>query len=133
MIDGALRTLILSKSAITDLVVDRVYPARSDQNATLPYLTWQRISGIPARGVAGPTRRATSRFQINCWGRTPLEAKQLAKAVTSIDGYRGWIGGHRLGGVSLEDQQDNNEPPSDGGAGVVPGVQMDFIVLHDEE
>lgn len=133
MIEGALSALILSKSAVTELVDQRVYPVRADQKAALPYVTFQRISGVPARGIAGPTSRATSRFQVNCWGRTIVEAKRLAKAVQQIDGYRGWIGGHRLGGVSLDDQQDNNEPPSDGGARVVPGVQMDWIILHDEE
>ncbi|OAN53894.1 hypothetical protein A6A04_13460 [Paramagnetospirillum marisnigri] len=100
------------------------------QRVTAPFVTFQRISGTRWRTITGPTGMAQPRIQIDAYATTYAGAKALATTIRqAIDGYRGAIGGVRVGGIALVSDQDLYE------GDVNPAlyrVSMDFMVTHDE-
>ncbi|MFZ5816300.1 MAG: tail completion protein gp17 [Bacillota bacterium] len=61
---------------------DRIYPILLPQKPTLPAVTYQVISDVPERDLAGTARRR-ARVQLSCWGATLAAATDLAAAVAA--------------------------------------------------
>lgn len=133
MIDTAIYEILTDDSAVSAIVDEAVYPAMPPQDVTLPYITYQQVSGIPYRALNGPSDYCKSRFQVDCWAATPLAAKTLAAAAkAALQEFYGPKSGIRIGEVILNDQRDNFNPPQDGSDQIVPGVTLDFTILHGD-
>lgn len=65
----------------------KVYPAQLPQQATLPAITYTRISTVPVqhRGSAKPTF-SRPRFQIDCWADSYTGASNLRVTVRTAMG-----------------------------------------------
>ena len=61
----AIRTRLLSVSAVTDLVSTRIYPLTLPQGVTMPAVRYQRVSGNSDPHVRGTTGAATARLQFD--------------------------------------------------------------------
>ena len=68
-------------AGVTAIVSDRIFPLPGDLDAVKPYITFQRISTTPSRGLDGNLNFARYRFQVASVGTTYLESKELANAV----------------------------------------------------
>ena len=85
------------------------------------------------RHLGGVSAFSKSQFQIDCWAATPLAAKTLGNAVQeALDAFHGSQSGIRIGEIALDDRRDNFQPPTDGSDLIVPGVSLDFTILHGE-
>jgi hypothetical protein len=74
---------------VSGLVDDRIYPVNQVSDATLPLLTYQRISTTPFPVLNGTTGLLAARIQVSAWGSSYGEAKTLADAVrTALDGQQ---------------------------------------------
>jgi uncharacterized protein DUF3168 len=91
------------------LVADRIhFAATYEQDATMPTVTFQRVSRIPEYTHSGETGFEDSRFQISAWGKTAMEAVRVAGTIK--DALKPWttaqtqFDGLLIGGVNLENE-----------------------------
>lgn len=81
MIEVDLRTALVSASAVTALVGQRIAAGILPEGEVRPYVTYSLVSGerIPSMTDSGLMRHA--RMQVNCWAISYSVAKQIALAV----------------------------------------------------
>ena len=89
-IEEALQAYLSSKTEITNIVSDRIYPILLPQDSTYPALTYFKISG----SVQHDVDIAYPWFQISSWAETYAEVKALAVVVKEVmQRYKGVMGG----------------------------------------
>lgn len=81
MIEQDLIDVLDGDSAVTEFVDDRIYPMTMPQGYALPAIVYSRVSTTPVTSLDGDTGVDSVRFEISCYAKTLLEAKQLATAV----------------------------------------------------
>ncbi len=79
---------LVATTAVTDIVVTRIFPIRSPQGAALPYVTYQTITDEPVNDSAGTTTSGVIRVQVDLWAETYIGVKALAAAVQAA--LNGW-------------------------------------------
>lgn len=129
MIESDLRTFLLAQPAVSALIVDRLYPARLPQGATLPAVTYQRIAGTPVISHDGASDLARARFQFDCWAETYDAMVGLAKAVrVALSGHRGYMGTNPATAAGVLNQIDfpESEP-------VLWRRMIDAVIWHRED
>jgi hypothetical protein len=88
MIEADIVTRLKATSAVTAIVGQRIYPAPAPEVATLPNVTWQQIADRPSRVADGVLNLRRTRYQLNVWSETALQAISLAAAVrASMDSW----------------------------------------------
>ena len=133
IVEQALVAVLEAYSGLTDLVTTtRIYPMKLPANATLPAVTYQRISGAREDMMGEPTGLARPVFQVTAWADDYLEAKTVATQVRkALDGYEGQAGGSSgvwswIGMLNDVDMVDNTtDPPT-------YYVPADFLIWHQE-
>ena len=126
----AVYTILKNDAPVAALVGTRIFPSLAPQNAANPLIVYQRISADRITSLDGPSGLSWARVQVDCYAETYAGAKTLSAAIrVALEGYRGTVGGVRVGGISLETDRDlyENDPE--------PGlfrVTHDFTVIHDE-
>lgn len=80
-IAALLKAGLAADSGVAALVGNRIYPLKLPQKPTYEAITYQRISNT---GQNGTSTRRESRWQINCWAETHVEATALAAAVKAF-------------------------------------------------
>lgn len=80
-----LRTYLLSKSSITNLVGTRVYPDYIPQkNSTYPAIVYQIISDTPEHTLAGAALHTGTRVQLDVYAATALVRAQVVEALRNV-------------------------------------------------
>lgn len=88
-VEKDITTFLLNKDDISSLVGQRVYPIRLIDGVSLPALTYMRVSSTRERSHDG-TYRISPNLQIDCWGNTYAEARELADTVIdTLDNFTG--------------------------------------------
>ena len=125
-IETGLRTHLLADGPVAALVVTRIYPLKLPQSSTYPALTYEIISDIPYRGLAGDRNRERIRARIHCWAETYTGAIDLAgKVRTAVADFSGLMGTVPVSSVKFETWNDIFED--------VPEVYrrvVDFMITH---
>lgn len=125
-IEDGLRTHLIADAPVTALVVARIYPIKLPQNPTYPALTYEIISDIPHRALAGDSDLERARARIHCWAATYSGAIDLAgKVRTSVADFSGLMGTTTVRSVKFETWNDIFED--------VPEVYRrvaDFMIAH---
>lgn len=107
-IEPAFVSYLTAYPGMTALIGDRMYPTNIPEGATLPLVTYQRISTPRLRSHNGPSGLAHPRFQFNCWGRSYDEASRVAQQlVFGIEGFRGLMAGVEVQAGFVEDERDD--------------------------
>ena len=89
-IEEALKIYLLSKTEITDIIGDRLYPEVLPQDVDFPALTYFEVSNPVFHDVD----IAYPRFQLSSWTKTYLEAKTLRNAIKEVmQRFKGVMGG----------------------------------------
>jgi hypothetical protein len=132
-VEIALRAALLERPQVAALVGTRIYPMVLPQEVQLPALTYQRITSRRSSGHDGASDLEQPRIQIDAWGRTWTEARQLERAVGDfLHGFRGLAGGrviqaiHAMPGPDIAEMDVRNV---DGTRGRY-GVSTDYRVAH---
>lgn len=101
---------------------------RAPQKTPLPYIVLSRIGGRRDYHLQGASGLVASRVQVDCYARSYLECKALARAVALIlSGYRGGV----IQGTFLDSERDL--PASDSGeVNHLFRVSLDFMIHHQE-
>ena len=134
---SAVRTYVLSKSAVTDIIGQRMYFDRLRQNATLPAATISKISDRHDHAISDRSGLVWSRLQIVCFAATRLACDNLAEAI-----YQCGIVGHKgptstdvanIRGVMVEDgQRSYTLDARDGSDDHVCVTEFDLMVSYLE-
>lgn len=121
-----------SQTAISNIVSDRIYPMPLPQHATLPALTYTRISTVRTYSLEADMRKARARIQIDSWATTDAVAYQLARAVRhAMSGFYGSMSGTQVHLITIEDERDFFESQA-GIVGLVR-VSQDHRISHLED
>ena len=84
---AALYTLLISNAQLVALVGQRIYPALAPQDASAPYIVWQRIATNPIQTLGEATGNQFDLIQLSCFALTYESADAVAQAlVTALDG-----------------------------------------------
>ena len=89
-IETDLYTTLSNDAGVTAICSTRIYPGMAPESVTLPYITYQMVSGERIDTVTGVGDMTRKRIQINCNADTYAIAKSLSAAVIAAlegDGY----------------------------------------------
>lgn len=131
----SVRSYLLSKSAITDLIGSRMYPDAMKKSATMPAVIYYVISSTHDHKMSDVAGMIHSRIEFDCYGMTRLEANEVADAIKScgITGYRGTTQGNFINGVEIDSgDQYLNEAPTDGNQEHRYVTTFDLLVHYTE-
>jgi hypothetical protein len=127
-LEEGLNTHLLADGTVTGLVGTRIYPLQAPQDADLPALVYQRISGPRDQTQSGPSGLVEARMQLTYLGATYSEAKSVAEAVRgSIDGFSGTMGGIAVNACQLDNEIDGWAATFE-----KPTVRHDYLIWYQE-
>jgi len=108
-VSEAVRLFMLSKSAITDFVGQRIYADIIPQRATLPAIAMSKISTRHDHTLSNFAGLAHCRLQFDCYATTRAVANSVAEAlrVSGIVGTKGETFGCNIRGARMESGQRN--------------------------
>jgi len=90
MLKKGLKDLLIADSNIAAIVGNRVRVGRLPQDSDFTTVVFRFVASEFATGVGGVNATQLRRVQVDCWGKTPKDADELAQAVHNLlDGYRG--------------------------------------------
>lgn len=103
------RGYLLSRTAITELVGQRIYTDIMPQNATLPAVAFSKRTTRHERTLSGFAGIAHCRLQFDCYAATRLQANYIAEAIraSGIIRVKGMTFGVDIRGARVEDGQRN--------------------------
>lgn len=132
--EEALRALLLGTAALTARVARRVdWGIRP--GADLPAVRLFQISGVPQMNLAGPSGWSRSRIQVEAWGRTYKDARDVADLIGGngernvigvLNGLRATQDGVRLRTFILGRRAGDDTDA----AGVLYRTALDVLVWH---
>lgn len=77
---------------LSSLASGRVYAMRAPQNATAPFVVFQRTSSERWRSINAPSGIAQALIQVDAYSETYYGAKDLGASIeTILDGYAGTV------------------------------------------
>ena len=133
-LEASLYAFMIANAGINAAVGNRVYPKLVPQDATMPAITYRRISSEHVHSMDGSSGADDARYQITCWGTTRLSAKSVANTVRlNMDGKTGLMGSVTIGRMLLEQDEDMpDEPPAKNKEDWRFGVRHDYSIWYDE-
>lgn len=131
-LDAALYSKLTGTAGITAVIGTRMYPSIIPQGATLPAITYQRISTVEFTSHDGPSGLVRARYEIIAWAETNAAALSLAALVRIALDCLGWtqssdtvqVGFRETEELVYEDGTDTDRPRY--------GVAQQFVFLHNE-
>lgn len=135
VLEEALLSYLTGYAGLTALISDRVYFMRIPQGATLPCVTFQRISTqrettMQSSGATGDLARP--RFQFDVWGTTAAAVKPITDQIrAALNGKTGTIGSGayvltiRAALVDNEDDEYNPEVN-------LYRSRSEYVIWHEE-
>jgi len=110
-IETALKTHLLSKTALTALVGQNIfYLGEVPQGVTEPYVVFFKVSTTREHSFSGSSQLARARFQFSVFSDSYYEAKQIVEQLqVALQGVTGNIGDSpyvNVGAILYENEQD---------------------------
>ena len=108
-----------------------VYPVLGIGQPILPYVTYQRMSGVPNITYQGANKFTTSRWRFSCYGSTQRNAWMLANAIKDFFAdYTGTLNeGTVVQNVMQEFEADDSESRAEG---TLFATHVDFMFMYVE-
>ena len=132
---SAVRTYLLSQSAVTDIIGQRMYFDVLQQNCTLPAATISKTSESHEHEISDRAGHVKTRLQITCHADLRLTANALAEAIytSGIAAVKGVTNSVNIRGVTVEDGQRNYVVyDADGGDDHQYVTEFDLMVSYRE-
>lgn len=131
VLEEGLFTYLSTYAGLTSLISTRVYPLVIPQGATLPCLTYQRISTVrsPSLDSSGIGNELSSaRFQFDVWATTALSAKTITDQLrAALHGKKGTMGSVTIHSALVDDEQSNFEPDTK-----IYRSRSDYFIWHND-
>lgn len=127
-IEAGIYAHLIGNAGVAALVGTRIYPLLVPQDAELPALAYQRISGPRDHAHDGPSGLALARMQLICVAASYDGAKALSEAVrAAMDGHKG-----SMGTVTVDACLLDNEIDQWAAAHEAPVVRHDYMIWYQE-
>lgn len=131
-----LRTYVLSKSSVTDLIGQRMYPQESPQaepGATpYPRVVYRENGGQRTGSLEGANPQVRTAFSLDCQSKNGDEAVNIANALSNIlDYFQGTMNGTTVQGVFVTRGPDSIDPPIDGNEKGVRTSTIDIDLWYE--
>ena len=132
MIEVATRMLLTEAPAVQTLVGDRVYFAVAAQDERRPRIVLTLVSSNRAHVFGGAGGYTKGRMQVDCFGPSYPQAKELAKAAQdALDNFVGTKDGTLIDWIETEEVKDIPvAAPAGGAAPTTFGVTFDARFMH---
>ena len=125
----ALFNYLSTYAGLASLVSTRVYPVALPQGATLPAVTYQRVSTVRRRTFGAPRLGRQARFQFTVWASSYADREAIAlQLIAALEGYSGTMGGGS--GVVVLAIQGEGETDDYGPTAKVWQAALDFTITH---
>jgi hypothetical protein len=85
-----LYTLLSGNAGVIALVSTRIYPNLVPEEKTAPYIGYERVSTNPVGTLEGTILAEEAGIAVACWGKTPIQAAQVADAVLAALSGTAW-------------------------------------------
>lgn len=109
-IEADIRGVLTSSTGLAALSSNRVYSAMIPENATLPYLYFDRVQTVRYPCMGADSRLKSVQFAVGCWAELSSDARNLvAKASSALDRYASSTGTVTIQSIFLGNQQDEPE------------------------
>jgi len=109
-----IRTYLLTKSAITDVVSTRMRPDVLAQSDSLPAMTYSELYTNHSHTIGAAAGIEECMLEIMCYSETRTQAGSLADLVRQqLQGYRGTAGSVEVTSSQLDDTGHGYEQPTD--------------------
>lgn len=116
------------------LLSGRIYPGIAPQGASLPRLTYNRISTQDDQAMDGPAGLPQTRLQIDVWGDSHDAVRAIvARLLALLNGTGGAWGDAWVACSEREDQRTSYEPPVDASDQGVYRESVDLVVAYNED
>jgi hypothetical protein len=104
--------ILSATTGVTSLVSTRIYPDMAPQNATFPYIVFQKLSTTPTDTKEGTSPLDKMLVQIDCYSNNYDTAHSIAAAIrVALDRYTGTINGHKVDKIIFSN--DSSGSPQD--------------------
>lgn len=138
--EEALRRKMLSTSAITDLVIDRIYPSQGKFKDTYPLVLYARIDSVYFDVLAGIADKnlAHCSIQLDIFGKGYEAAKAVAKVIRkTINTFAGTITAGadslKITRIRLTEDRDGFDNPTDGRPDGIYRVIQEYDIWFNNE
>lgn len=114
-IEEALRTYLLTKTALTALVSTRIYPDFIPPDAAFPCVQYFKVSDIKDHTLTGQSELERPVFQFSAYATTKASARAVANQIkTALCDYAGTLSGIEIQKVQLNNEMSSAETSGDG-------------------
>lgn len=130
-----LRGYLLGKTAITDIIGQRMYTDELPQSATMPAVVMNKLFTTHDHALSDFAGLAHARVQFECYADTRLAANALAEALRSsgIVTQKGVTSDVDIRGARVEEGMSyKTEPPTDGSAESRYVSVLDLVIDYTE-
>lgn len=134
-VTSAIRTYILNKPAVADIIGQRMYVSILRQNCQLPAATIRKVSESHAHKLSDRTGNVATRLQIDCYSKNYLTTASIAETIyrSGIAALKGVYAGLNIRGVMIEDGRREWELfDPEGGDDHTYVAQFDLMVSYLE-
>jgi len=103
-----------ARPAIKAIVGRKIYAGHAVSSASLPYITFSRVSEPAHHHMASAAGIASPTFQVDSWGRNLKQVSTLSEAIrNAIDGFTGLMGTNdvrvaRITATFDDEEEQNN-------------------------
>ena len=135
--EEALRAYILAMAGISTAVATRVDWGLSPQGRPYPSVVLWNISAIQKMNLAAPSGWVRSHVQIDTWGTTFKQARDIADIIApsgrkaGLNGLRATFGGYRFR-IFVIDRDASTDEDQAVSSGVVHRARLDLDVWHSK-
>lgn len=127
-IEAGIYAHLIGNAGVAALVATRIYPLLVPQDAELPAMAYQRISGPRDHAHDGPSGLAMARMQLTFVAASYDGAKTLSEAVrAAMDGFSGTMGEVTVDACLLENESDQWATVLES-----PVVRHDYMIWYQE-
>ena len=127
-LEAAIYSILSADLGLKALVSTRIYPLLLPQNATLPALTYARVSTERESAFVSDPGLSTARIQVDVWGDTVSSVQNVAEEVRgALHRYKGTIAAVVVEESHIENEVMMYEPETE-----IFHIVLDFSILHRE-
>lgn len=127
-VNTAIYTQLSGDATLSALVSTRIYPVNAPQDAALPLVVYQRVSGPVGYSQSGATGLTWPRYQFVCKAATFDGVRAVADALYSaMDGFTGTVSSMTIHKAFKEFEADRFHDAINEWI-----TQQDYIIWHQE-
>lgn len=131
----SIRSYLLTKTVVTDIVGTRIYADKLPQTATLPAIEMTIVSDVPEMELNDLAGLTKARVQLACIATKRTTARSLAQAIRTcgIATIKGLYTSVQIRGVAVADTFDSLLQPTDGSDESRYQTAVDLLVDYWEQ